>query len=276
MTRLKFQNEDHLQASIEGWLKTKGYTPQREVPVYIPGNSKTKHIDVLTESHIIEAKMSLTYSWFHHAMGQLTVYKTQYPGRKLVIAGLYPANESQSVASANAARHAGYEVWYLEDDPSFVEFCLGKKTSNQKYHKKPNTDEYDLDSIFNIAFPTTKTTRRKHYNREPDWKVWAAAGFAGLMMLGAISGAQNSGQFNSPVAPTTRIAVPHSPSTTLPRNLSDLEKTAQRLMASPDPCKRAEGKAINDILWEAKQESLDVYSVLPGRIKEYKERVGCR
>ena len=104
---MSFRNEKEFQSWLVKKLKAEGQYLGHEVPV----GGGLGRIDILTQSAIIECKLSLTRESANEASGQLHYYQRFYPGKRLVIATPRIVDE-QAHTRMTAS---GIEVW-----------CIGK------------------------------------------------------------------------------------------------------------------------------------------------------
>ena len=104
---MSFRSEQAFQAWLVQKLKAEGQYLGHEVTV----GGGLGRIDVLTQSSVIECKLSLTRESANEASGQLHYYQRFYPGKRLVIA-------TPQILDENARTRmtaSGIEVW-----------CVGK------------------------------------------------------------------------------------------------------------------------------------------------------
>ena len=104
---MSFRSEQEFQAWLVQKLKAEGQYLGHEVTV----GGGLGRIDILTESAVIECKISLTRESANESSGQLHYYQRFYPGKRLVIA-------TPQILDENARTRmiaSGIEVW-----------CIGK------------------------------------------------------------------------------------------------------------------------------------------------------
>ena len=104
---MSFRNEKEFQSWLVQKLKAEGQYLGHEVSV----GGGLGRIDILTQSAIIECKLSLTRESANEASGQLHYYQRFYPGKRMVIATPRIVDE-QAHTRMTAS---GIEVW-----------CVGK------------------------------------------------------------------------------------------------------------------------------------------------------
>ena len=102
---MSFRSEQEFQAWLVQKLKDEGQYLGHEVSV----GGGLGRIDILTQSEVIECKISLTRESANEASGQLHYYQRFYPGKRLVIA-------TPQIVDENARTRmtaSGIEVWYV-------------------------------------------------------------------------------------------------------------------------------------------------------------------
>ena len=104
---MSFRSEQEFQTWLVQKLKAEGQYLGHEVTV----GGGLGRIDILTESSVIECKLSLTRESANEASGQLHYYQRFYPGKRLVIAT--PRIMDENAHTRMTA--SGIEVW-----------CVGK------------------------------------------------------------------------------------------------------------------------------------------------------
>ena len=104
---MSFRSEQEFQAWLVQKLKAEGQYLGHEVTV----GGGLGRIDILTESAVIECKLSLTRESGNEASGQLHYYQRFYPGKRLVIATPQILDENAHTRMTAS----GIEVW-----------CVGK------------------------------------------------------------------------------------------------------------------------------------------------------
>jgi hypothetical protein len=124
---MQFKNEAHLQEFLHHALIGMGVKNKREV---VTDNGS--RIDILSDQWAIEVKPVLHRSALFQSAGQMSVYKSSFPGRELVLAGIAPSSEpSLKSAIATAARiqkEMGIQVWFIDQMPEFQEaYASGDK-----------------------------------------------------------------------------------------------------------------------------------------------------
>ncbi len=136
---MNFKNEYELQEFIHSVI---GGT--REVTF-----QNGKRIDILSEHYAVEVKPKLTRSAIYQAMGQLTAYKSYTGDRQLVVAGISPSDAKSAESTANEARAAGMEVWFVDQMPAFQSAWNG--VSSESGSPEPSND---IEIFFNWLFGT--------------------------------------------------------------------------------------------------------------------------
>ena len=122
---MSFRSEQEFQAWLVQKLKDEGQYLGHEVSV----GGGLGRIDILTQSDVIECKLSLTRESANEASGQLHFYQRFYPGKRLVIAT--PRIMDEQAHTRMTA--SGIEVW-----------CIGKGlfgglTANGVGNREPQT-----------------------------------------------------------------------------------------------------------------------------------------
>ena len=122
---MSFRSEQEFQAWLVQKLKAEGQYLGHEVSV----GGGLGRIDILTESAVVECKLSLTRESANEASGQLHFYQRFYPGKRLVIA-------TPQILDENARTRmtvSGIEVWCVGKD------FFGGLTTVGATQKEPQT-----------------------------------------------------------------------------------------------------------------------------------------
>ena len=130
--------------------------------------SRANRIDIISDRYFIEVKPYLTPSAMDKAGGQITRYSAYAGNRKLVIAGCTPDDFSTTVRKrAEAYRHVGIHVWFIDQMPSFQDEY---KIKHQKRIKKPAIKpiKKDTSSSVNTITPQKKGFYEK-WSMLPTW-----------------------------------------------------------------------------------------------------------
>lgn len=141
---MEFDNEAALQEFISKSLRQLGHENEREV-VTAGGNGR---IDVLSEKYAIEVKPKLNRSAMFQAAGQVQSYKSSFPGRQLVIAGLAPSGEDAYKSAKNTAQvleqENGIVTWFVDEMTEFKDLYWGKPEPSSH----GSTDRFEFDSFW--------------------------------------------------------------------------------------------------------------------------------
>jgi hypothetical protein len=117
---MQFKNEAQLQEFLHHALIGMGVKNKREV---VTDNGS--RIDILSDQWAIEVKPVLHRSALFQSAGQMSVYKSSFPGRDLVLAGLAPSSEvglkSAITTAARIQKEMGIQVWFIDQMPEFQE-----------------------------------------------------------------------------------------------------------------------------------------------------------
>ena len=114
---MDFNTERELQTFLNDFFESLGYSTRMEISLEDGGR-----VDLLTDHHLIETKLTLTRSSIFQAAGQLQTYRSYFPNHRHVIAGLSPTNFDDANAAAQRVRDNGIEVWFVDRLDDFIEY----------------------------------------------------------------------------------------------------------------------------------------------------------
>ncbi len=118
---IDFASSEDLLTALGRWLEDYGHSVHRQVPWPDGGV-----VDLLTPIYAIFCPPTLTPPDLWATVDRLQACQQHFPDQRLVIAGLTPETEQEAtVAIAEQLKAKGVEVWFLDQNPSFVTFYSG-------------------------------------------------------------------------------------------------------------------------------------------------------
>jgi len=118
---IEFACSEDLQTALGRWLEDYGHSVHRQVPC--PDGGK---VDLLTPLYAIFCPPSLSPPDLWAAVDAIEAKQVHFPDQRLVIAGLTPATDGEmAVDIADQIKPKGIEVWFLDQNSSFIEFYAG-------------------------------------------------------------------------------------------------------------------------------------------------------
>lgn len=214
-----FSRESDLQQFLFDFFEETGDSPRWEVPTTGGGR-----VDIVTDRYIIECKKTLTRSSLFHANGQMGTYRSDFPGKRPVIAGLSPnSSDSEARNVAERLEMSGCLVWFIDEMDVFQDF----------YQERYELNEPEPEPAFSVSNSTDywyEPTQRSYSSSDgSEAVVWVVAGIVGLFALIGI-GASSGG------SPVHQL---HDAARAWDQNLA--EQALQGLLASQDKCQQLLG-----------------------------------
>lgn len=168
---MEFVNEDALQEFIHDYIGG-----EREVWL-----NSANRIDILTDDHAIEVKLSLTPASLNQAASQLTRYRPLVTGRKLVIAGMTPASVTTRVQNlVSSYRAAGIRVWFVDQMDEFIDHW------DEYYENSEPAYEPEYEPAY--VYSGSRSYSYGGGSDGGDAWVWVLAIIGGLIFFGAAAG----------------------------------------------------------------------------------------
>jgi hypothetical protein len=121
---IEFACSEDLQTALGRWLEDYGHSVHSQVPC--PDGGK---VDLLTPLYAIFCPPSLSPSDLWATVDAIEPKQAHFPDQRLVIAGLTPETDWEMAADiADQIKPKGIEVWFLDQNASFIEFYAGLTT----------------------------------------------------------------------------------------------------------------------------------------------------
>jgi hypothetical protein len=118
---IEFASAEDLRTALGRWLEDYGHNVHRLVPCPDEGV-----VDLLTPIYAILCPLTLTPADLWATVDAIQPKQVHFPDQRWVIAGLTPATEGEAAAAiAEQIQPKGIDVWFLDQNPTFVEFYTG-------------------------------------------------------------------------------------------------------------------------------------------------------
>ena len=118
---IEFASSEDLRTALGRWLEDYGHSVHRQVPCPDEGV-----VDLLTPLYAIFCPSSLTPADLWAAVDTIQTKQAHFPDQRMVIAGLTPETDWETAVDiAEQIKPKGIEVWFLDQNASFVEFYGG-------------------------------------------------------------------------------------------------------------------------------------------------------
>ncbi len=118
---IEFASSEDLRTALGRWLEDYGHSVHRQVPCPDEGV-----VDLLTPLYAIFCPSSLTPVDLWAAVDTIQTKQAHFPDQRMVIAGLTPETDWEAAVDiAEQIKPKDIEVWFLDQNASFVEFYGG-------------------------------------------------------------------------------------------------------------------------------------------------------
>ncbi|TVQ13648.1 MAG: hypothetical protein EA368_01875 [Leptolyngbya sp. DLM2.Bin27] len=131
---IEFACSEDLQTALGRWLEDYGHSVHSQVPCPDGGM-----VDLLTPLYAIFCPPSLSPSDLWATVDAIEAKQADFPDQRLVIAGLTPETDGEMAADiADQIKPKGIEVWFLDQNASFIKFYAGLTTAPPQPQERRN------------------------------------------------------------------------------------------------------------------------------------------
>ncbi len=185
-------------------------------------------VDIVTDRYIIECKKTLTRSSLFHASGQMTTYRSDFPGKRAVVAGLSPkSGDSEARSVAERLKMNGVLVWFIDEMEVFQDFYQERY---EVYEPEPEPEPiFSMPGSTDYGYKPSQGDYFSNGNWEP--VAWVVGGIVVLFLIIGIGIGVSSS--DSPVHQL------HTAARAWDQSLA--EKALQELLSSRDDCQHLLG-----------------------------------